>query len=769
MDQNLSVYFFGYGGHAHLAEALRPMIESLGMKLVTIHEWPNADVKWELHTWLPELKKADIIIIPCDYKSFPAKSNNKLTQAMSIGKPTICSPLPAYVEIEKKYPECCLFADSEDEWKEQLLRLRNSQDLRKEISQKALIASQEYHIDVIGSKWIKVITNLKVSTDIVIPTYKNYRGLIQCINSIRSCTPERHRIIVVNNGEDTQIHEYLSKQSDITYIKKERMNFAQAINTGIRASSGNYVMILNDDVIVSRGWLGTLISSCKNQVGVVGPLSNCDYGWLHQIALKIGGVELLPGKNTFEEIEPIIPDIYDFRSPYFDCPERDWVAFYCTLIRRDVLERVGFLNEGFVNSGEDVDLCRRIIKSGFKIMQNYQSFVFHYGAVSRKILEEENSGSYHEADRKTNAYLHYLWDKKRIVIYTGPMWHRWDFRNVDSGGIGGSETWAVMLARELNKLGYRVQVFADCPESGIKDGDIDYLHYNEYPKFVEQNWCDYFISSRTTDTFDFPLRAGKKFVQIHDVFLLSQKEKLHLDKIDKFAVLSKWHWDFVKSYHGIPDEKLILMCNGLDLSRYDQKIERHPHRLFWSSSLDRGLDTLLYIFDFIKKEIPDLELHIFYGMFNWIEAAKQRNNPDELKKIEEIKSGLKKPGVFYHDRVGQKELAIEQMKSSLWLYTTNFEETFSITAIEAQAAGCPVIASNYAGLQTTVGDSGILIGNGSSGQSFTRECREQFVQKTIEIFKDETMWKFWSERGRKNAEKYSWTNCALKWKELFEK
>jgi glycosyltransferase involved in cell wall biosynthesis len=210
------------------------------------------------------------------------------------------------------------------------------------------------------------------------------------------------------------------------------------------------------------------------------------------------------------------------------------------------------------------------------------------------------------------------------------------------------------------------------------------------------------------------------------------------------------------------------MANGLDLSRYEQKVERNPYRMFWSSSLDRGLDTLLYLFDFIKKEVLELELHVFYGMFNLEAAAKQRNNPAELKMIEEIKEGLKKPGVFYHDRVGQKELAIEQMKSSLWAYSSDFEESFCITAIEAQAAGCPVIASNYAGLQTTVGNSGILIGDGTKGQSFTKEYREEFVKRCVELLKNRQKWQEWSDKGRENALKYSWTNCALKWDILFK-
>lgn len=768
MENKLKVVWIGYGGHAHLAETLRPMIELCDMELICIHEWDSANIRWNLHTWREELKKADIIILPCDYKSFPAKSNNKLTQSMSLGKPVVCSPLAAYKEIERKNTGCCFFADTPEEWKEQLLRLRNSPDLRKEVGQKAIEASREFHIDQIGSKWAKILLKPKTSTDIVIPTYNNLRGLILCIESIRNCTIEPHKIIVVNNGSDEKIDQYLSQQTDIVYIKKDRMNFAQAVNTGIRAGTGDFVMILNDDVIVSKGWLGNLISSCNGNVGVVGPLSNCDYGWLHQISLKIAGVELLPGQNTFEQIEPIVQDIYDFRPPYFDCPDRDWVAFYCTLIKRDVLNKVGLLNEGFTNSGEDVDLCKRIKKCGYSIIQNYQSFVFHMGAVSRRGLEKEDQESYHEADKKTNDYLRHLWDRKSVVIYSGPSWEKWNYKTLETSGIGGSEVWQVCLSRELSKLGYRVVSFADCAERSW-DGDIEWLPFTEYPSWVEQHWVDYAILSRTTDPLRFPLRAGKIFVQIHDVWLLSDRAQLFLDRVHKFCALSQWHLDFASGYHGIPKEKMALTSNGIDFKRFDDiNVDRHPYRFHWSSSLDRGLDNVLYLWPSIKKEIPEAELHVYYGIYNWKQSCIRNNDQEGLKKIEVLEKSMEQPGVFNHGRLNQKQLAEEWKKASLWLYPTAFTETFCISGIEAQYSGVPVIASKYAGLITTLSDSAILLGNGDMWWAYTEEGRKQFLEETLSMLKDKNKWRYWSDKGWENAKKYSWENCVLRWKQIFE-
>jgi len=770
--EKLKVRWSGYGGGSPLVEELRPLITALGMELTTIHEWVNADIKWELNTWLGHLKEADIIVLPIDYKKFTAKSANKLTQALSLGKPVVCSPLPAYMEVEKKYPECCLFADSKEEWEEQLLRLRNSPDLRKEIGLKGLEASKEYSADHMGQKWLNVLNQAKTSVDIVIPTYANIRGIKLCLESIRACTPEAHQVIVVNNGDLKDLHDYLSAQKDISYIKKNRMNFAQAVNEGIKAGTGQYVMILNDDVIVSKGWLKALIESCKADVGMAGPLSNCDKTWLHNYDITIGGVELLPGRNTFDQIEPVIQDIYDFRSPYFEIPEREWIAFYCTMIRRDVIDKVGLLNEKYTNSGEDVDLCRRVKKMGYKIVQNFQSFVFHFGAVSRKMLEQEDPGSYYAADKKTNNLLNTIWGKKSVMIYSGPSWEKWSFRNLETTGIGGSEVWQVWLSRELNKLGYRVICFADCDEKISEDiglGEIEWIPYTEYPAWVEQNWTDYAILSRTTDPLRFPLRAGKVFVQIHDVWLLSQKEQLFLDRVNKFCALSQWHIDFASNYHGIPKEKMALTANGIDFKRFDDiKVDRHPFRFHWSSSLDRGLDNVLYLWPFIKKEIPEAELHVFYGTYNWRESCKRNNDQEGLKKIDALEAGMKQPGVFNHGRKSQKELAEEICKSSVLLYPTWFSETFFISGIECQYAGVPIITNRYAGLITTLGDSAIMLGTGESHWVYTEEGRKQFLEEALSLLKDRGKWQKWSEKGRENALKYSWTNCALRWKQLFE-
>ena len=291
MGEKLKVYFIGYGGNSWMAEDLRPVIEELGMILTTIHEHDNADIKWDRYTWLDHLKKADIIISPANYKKQPAKSANRLVQALSIGKPVICSPLPAYLDVAKKYPGSFLIADTPEEWKECLALLKNTPSFREHLNKRALIAAQDYSIDAIGNKWLKLLEEIKPMTeeikdtvDIIIPTYNNTEYLKLCLESIHRNTKIPFNIIISDAGSNEDTWEYYKGLKKITVIGEihKRKNYSEACNAGIEKSSSEYFVILNSDVIVSENWLNNMLHKMKTvpSLAACGVLSNCDRGWL---------------------------------------------------------------------------------------------------------------------------------------------------------------------------------------------------------------------------------------------------------------------------------------------------------------------------------------------------------------------------------------------------------------------------------------------------------------------------------------------------------
>ena len=492
---------------------------------------------------------------------------------------------------------------------------------------------------------------------------------------------------------------------------------------------------------------------------------------IYNMKLEKSNIDLIPGMK-YGQIEPHLEELYDHMDESNKLnkdifKEQEWVAGYATIYYREAVDKVGLFDEKFKNGCEDLDLCKRLKKYNYKMGQSLDSFVFHFGGVSRGAYQNEDKGVYDEEDQYNHVYLKEKYDKKLVVLYSGPSWERWDFRNLEQGGIGGSEVWQINLSREISKLNYRVINFCDC-EKEIQDGDVKWIPYSQYQSFIDHNYIDIFISSRTTDPFKYPLRAGKSFVQIHDIWMLSPKEQIFLNKIDKFCVLSQWHLDFASDHHKIPKDKMAIMANGIDFKRFDDiEVERHPYRIHWSSSWDRGLSNVLYLFPFIKEEIPEIELHVFYGVHNWKQSCISKNDKKGLEEISNLEKNINQPGIFCYGRVDQKKLAEECCKASLWLYPSWFSETFCITAIEVQRARVPVIANKYAGLVSTLGDSAILLGDGDPWWPYSKEGRNKFLEETISILRDRDKWQHWSEKGFFNTERYSWQKVALMWRELF--
>jgi len=222
----LRVYWFGYGGHSWHAEKLRELIEEeLGMKLITIHEHPNANIQWNVDTVYEELKKADIVIIPTSYKRYPCKSNNKLTQAMALGKPVICDPLPAYIPIVENLVNAIMTTQGEEsEYRLWLKYLRDNEDKRIAMGKKALETAKKYTVDEMCYKWVDALNSLpkKYSpdkVDVIIPTKNNITILDECLKSFSNSTMSEE-IYIVDNSDNTEV-EKLVKGYNIPYEVKE--------------------------------------------------------------------------------------------------------------------------------------------------------------------------------------------------------------------------------------------------------------------------------------------------------------------------------------------------------------------------------------------------------------------------------------------------------------------------------------------------------------------------------------------------------------------
>ena len=770
------------GGNQENVDFLKPAIEKLGMELVRISEWPSHEVKWQKDTWLQELAKADIVIV-VQRPTQPAKSNNRVTQAMALGLPVLASPMQAYKEVIKQ-GETGFICETTEDW-EKNLSLLQDKTLREKIGKAAQEAVKAYSIESIGKGYSEVLKSLCIEqcnppkVDIIIPTWNNLPYLRLCIESIRTCTDHPYNIIVINSGTDDTA-KWLGEQRDIVYFNSpERLHFSAANNIGLQISKEKFVCFLNDDTLVSYGWLSAMMREMlKPGVGAVNPFSNCDQGWTHNETIIVGGVNLVPNMKI-EHVQHIIPQIYNYQHRK-EVIEREWVAFFATVISKEAISRIGLLDEKFKSGCEDLDFCLRLKQAGYRCVQAYDSWVFHFGGKTRKNSEDKNYTLHHEEDNQNQKYLQEKYaqaalpkpeplpapiknDKKLFVLFTGQAWEKWSPRNIDSGGIGGSETCAVYLAREFARKGYRSVVFSDCEGMEGNYEGVEYLAWQKFGQFISGNHIDVFVGSRRTDVFDLPISASHKICWVHDIWL-SPNQYIKHDRVDKFVVLSPWHRAFFCSHHQIPADKCIVIGDAIELSRFENQLPKEKGRLIYSSSPDRGLEILLRLFPRIKKEVPEANLHIYYGMYNWKEAIKVRNNPVEVSRMRQIEELMKQNGVFDHGRIGQKQLAQEFLKSELWAYPTFFTETFCITAIESMAAGVPIVTTDLAALNTTVGKNGIML----NGDPWSPDYQNKFVSHCVELLTKKGLWTSYSEKGKEVAKQHTWGNVTNQWIELLK-
>lgn len=350
---------------------------------------------------------------------------------------------------------------------------------------------------------------------------------------------------------------------------------------------------------------------------------------------------------------------------------------------------------------------------------------------------------------------------KDIVIFAGNGVEDWTPNSVAKTGIGGSELAIIEMSKRLVQNGHKVRVYNSCGKNG--EGIYDGVEYYQTEKYQDLN-CDTLIVSRQAEALHdkYNIKSKMKIIWTHDIFVLSANNALLL-KADRILALSKWHRDYLISYHDLPDQQVIVTRNGIDLERFKNKnIERNKFKVVYSSSPDRGLPVLLDVWPKIKKQVPEAELHIFYGFKNWEAGA--INDPDQKDLIAHLKQKLKdmEPlGVKFIDRVSQERLAEEFLSAGVWAYPTWFSETSCITAMEAQAAGLRIITSPIAALTETISSAAFVPEIWTSP-----EYQDKFVEETVRALTIP------NQSDRMEAQNYAfqtfnWDTLAEEWDRMF--
>jgi GT2 family glycosyltransferase/glycosyltransferase involved in cell wall biosynthesis len=216
-------------------------------------------------------------------------------------------------------------------------------------------------------------------TSIIILTYNQWEYTEKCLRSIERNTRERCEIIVVDNGssDGTTAHLQNLARGKTQYkliVNPKNEGFAKGCNQGIREAKGEFLSLLNNDVLVTENWLSGLREclDSASQIGIVGPMTN-----------EISGIQRIP-EGSYQSIENLDEFAREFRERNRNrrIPSRRIVGF-CMLFRRELIEKIGLLDESFgTGNFEDDDFCLRAELAGFANMIAGDVFVHHYGSRS---------------------------------------------------------------------------------------------------------------------------------------------------------------------------------------------------------------------------------------------------------------------------------------------------------------------------------------------------------------------------------------------------
>lgn len=222
------------------------------------------------------------------------------------------------------------------------------------------------------------------SISLLIPVFNGFEQATACLDSVLRFAPKECEIHVVDDASpsgDFKTHfEKLAQAKSRTHFRRNEFNlgFVKTCNEFFENQKNDDVIILNSDTRVTAGWVENLRKAAYSNpsVGTVTPFSNnatiCSLPEFCKENFLAPGIS----EHDYAEILRCLGTQ--------DYPEIPTCVGFCTYIRRDLLNEIGFFNETAFGRGygEENDLSRRAVKAGWKNVLDPKTFVFHQGSVS---------------------------------------------------------------------------------------------------------------------------------------------------------------------------------------------------------------------------------------------------------------------------------------------------------------------------------------------------------------------------------------------------
>jgi 2-polyprenyl-3-methyl-5-hydroxy-6-metoxy-1,4-benzoquinol methylase/glycosyltransferase involved in cell wall biosynthesis len=351
-----------------------------------------------------------------------------------------------------------------------------------------------------------------------------------------------------------------------------------------------------------------------------------------------------------------------------------------------------------------------------------------------------------------------------IAMHCGGM--PFNGKTIPSGkSLGGSESAAYFMAKELTELGHKVVLFTALPEPGTFDGVI----YDHIGNVTEQTplgdrWhyamkvpWDVVVIQRHPVAFAQPVNSKVSIWWLHDLALhrFAPLVDKQMPFIDQIFTVSEFHRNQVATVYGIYQAFITATWNGVDYSLSEPLRQNPPNRdrksLVFASRPERGMNELVGAGGIMEK-LTDYTLHV----------CGYDNTTREMASLYQYLWGRcdELPNVKNHGPLGKKDLYELLSRCGACIYPTNFEDTSNILLMESNAVGTPFIGpSDHAALPETskgAGFVGVPLKDGTVD-------REAFAQAARALLENDHKWETAHRHALKKRQ--TWRSAAEQWTE----
>jgi GT2 family glycosyltransferase len=290
-----------------------------------------------------------------------------------------------------------------------------------------------------------------MKASVIVLSWNGMEYLEDCLDALLAQEYADFEVIVVDNGSTDGSADFVAERyPQVRLIRNERnLGFAAGNNIGMRAATGDVLVLLNQDTEVHPGWLAALVETASDpHIGLVG----CKLLYPDGTIQHAGG-RILDARGSARHIGLGEADA----GQYDAVRDVDFVTGAALALTRATLTRIGPLDEGFTPAYyEDTDWCYRARAAGLRVVYYPQAVVTHYESVSSETESYTHQANFHA------GRLRFLFKHQSLEAL------QTSFMQAESAGVGNlgpsqelsalRQAWVRVLLALPDIIQFRVQI-----------------------------------------------------------------------------------------------------------------------------------------------------------------------------------------------------------------------------------------------------------------------------------------------------------------------